>query len=215
MVGTTACVFIQFFARSLKALIVGELLGGLILGSYAVIAPAYASEVCPVALRGVLTSYVNLCFVGGQLLATGVTTGTQKLDSHWAYSAPFATQWFWPIIILGGLPWAPESPWWLARTGKLEGAEKSLQRLAREVVDVKPTLALIIETDRIEREMEAGSTYRALFKKVNRRRTEIAVGVYSIQVLSGIYLLGFATYYFERMLPLFVETYNLRSNSSG
>lgn len=48
---TAGLIFIQFFARSLTVLLVGELLGGLVLGSYAVIAPAYASEVCPVALR--------------------------------------------------------------------------------------------------------------------------------------------------------------------
>ena len=39
---TTGFVFIQFFARSLPVLLAGELLGGLVLGSYAVIAPAYA-----------------------------------------------------------------------------------------------------------------------------------------------------------------------------
>lgn len=63
-VGLTAClIFIQFFARSLAVLLVGELLGGLILGCFVVIAPTYASEVCPMAIRGHLTSYVNLCFV--------------------------------------------------------------------------------------------------------------------------------------------------------
>lgn len=41
---TAGFIFIQFFARSLPVLLVGELLGGLILGTYAVIAPAYASE---------------------------------------------------------------------------------------------------------------------------------------------------------------------------
>lgn len=92
-VALTGClVFIQFFARSLPVLLVGELLGGLVLGCYVVIAPAYASEVCPVALRGHLTSYVNLCFVIGQLLANGVTAGTEQMDSHWAYSLPFALQ---------------------------------------------------------------------------------------------------------------------------
>ena len=57
---------------------------------------------------------------------------------------------------------------------------------------------MIMETDRIEYEMEAGSTYMDCFRKINLRRTEIAVGVYSIQVLSGIYLVGYATYFFER-----------------
>lgn len=56
---------------------------------------------------------------------------------------------------------------------------------------------MIIETDRLEQDMEAGSTYADCFKKINLRRTEIAVGVYSIQVLSGIYLVGYATYFFQ------------------
>lgn len=103
---TAGFIFIQFFARSLPVLLVGELLGGLVLGTYATIAPTYASEVCPVALRGVLTSYVNLCFVIGQLIANGVIAGTSKLDSHWAYSAPFAAQWIWPLVILIGWPFA-------------------------------------------------------------------------------------------------------------
>lgn len=156
---TAAFVFIQFFARSLPVLVVGELLGGLVLGTYAVIAPAYASEVCPIALRGVLTSYVNLCFVMGQLVANGIIAGTQRLDNHWAYSGPFAAQWLWPLIILIGLPFAPESPWWLVRQGREADAEKALRRLAASHVDVKPTLAVIIETDRLEQELEAGSTY--------------------------------------------------------
>jgi MFS transporter, SP family, general alpha glucoside:H+ symporter len=196
VIGTTGCVFIQFFARSLPVLLAGELLGGLVLGCYTTIAPTYASEVCPTALRGVLTSCINICFVGGQLIANGVIAGTSKLDSHWAYSAPFAIQWLWPLIILIVLPFAPESPWWLQRQGNYEAAEKSLRRLARHGVDVKPALAMIIETDKLERQIEAGATYTDCFKKINIRRTEISIGVYTIQVFSGIYLVGYATYFF-------------------
>lgn len=193
VIATAGCVFFQFFARSLPVLLAGELLGGLVLGCYAVIAPAYASEVCPTALRGIFTAYVNLCFVMGQLIANGVIAGTSKLDTHWAYSAPFALQWLWPAVILVGLPFAPESPWWLVRQGRMADAEKSLRRLASPKVDVQPILAMIIKTDRFEQEMEAGSTYADCFKKINLRRTEIATGVYAIQVLSGIYLVGYAT----------------------
>ena len=194
---TSAFIFIQFFARSLPVLLVGELLGGLVLGTYATIAPTYASEVCPTALRGVLTSYINLCFVIGQLIANGVIAGTSQLQDHWAYSGPFASQWFWCLVILIGWPFAPESPWWLSRKGRFEDAERSLRRLASSKVDVKPTLAMIVETDRLEHELEAGSTYWDCFRKINRRRTEIATGVYCIQVISGIYLVGYATYFFE------------------
>lgn len=57
---------------------------------------------------------------------------------------------------------------------------------------------MIVETDRLEQELEAGTTYWDCFKKVNIRRTEIAVGVYCIQVISGTYLVGYATYFFEQ-----------------
>jgi hypothetical protein len=46
---------------------------------------AYASEVCPVALRAYLTTYVNLCWVFGQLIATGVLTSFLKRTDEWAY----------------------------------------------------------------------------------------------------------------------------------
>ncbi|KAK7737317.1 hypothetical protein SLS53_006620 [Cytospora paraplurivora] len=194
---TGALVFIQFFARSLPVLLVGELLGGLVLGCYVVIAPAYASEVCPVALRGHLTSYVNLCFVIGQLIANGTTAGTETLDTHWAYSLPFALQWFWVAIILPGMFFVPESPWWLVRRGRMEEAEEALRRLGSKKVDAKASLAVIEETDRLERELEAGSTYWDCFKGVNLVRTEISCGVYCAQVLSGVYLVNYGTYFFQ------------------
>jgi len=194
---TAALIFIQFFARSLEVLLVGELLGGLVLGCYAVIAPAYSSEVCPLAIRGILTSYVNLCFVMGQLLGNSVCAGTSKLDDHWAYSIPFALQWVWCAVILAGFYWVPESPWWLVRHGQLKEAEHVLRRLASEKVNINQTLAVIVETDRLEQELEMGSTYWDCFRGVNLRRTEISVGVYCTQVLSGIYLINYGTNFFN------------------
>jgi len=136
----------------------------------------------------------------GQLLANGVIAGTSQLNNHWAYSAPFAIQWLWPIIILIGIPFAPESPWWLIRKNRLEEAEKSLNRLSSSTVDNKLVLAMMIETDALEYEMETGTTYWDVFNKVNIRRTEIAVAVYTTQVFSGIYLVGYAAYFFSRKL---------------
>jgi MFS transporter, SP family, general alpha glucoside:H+ symporter len=57
---------------------------------------------------------------------------------------------------------------------------------------------MIIKTDRLESEMEAGTSYRDIFKKVNLRRTEICTGVYTVQVLSGIYLIGHGVYFYQR-----------------
>ena len=198
VVMTAGLIFIQFFARSLEVLLVGELIGGLVLGCYAVIAPAYSSEVCPMAIRGHLTSYVNLCFVIGQLLGNVVTSQTNYLSDHWAYSIPFALQWFWCLLIIPGLFFVPESPWWLVRKGRLEEAEKVLRKLASSQVDVASTLAVIVETDRLEQALEVDSTYKDCFKGENWRRTEISIGVYCTQVLSGIYLINYGTYFFQQ-----------------
>ncbi|RYP11391.1 hypothetical protein DL764_000045 [Monosporascus ibericus] len=195
---TAALVFIQFFARSLQVLLVGELLCGLVLGCFVVIGPTYASEVCPMALRGYLTSFTNLCFVTGQLLGNGVTAATAPLTNHWAYSIPFALQWFWVAVILPGIFFIPESPWWLVRRGRLEDARDALRKLSSRHVDIEPMLTLITETDRLELDMEAGSTYLDTIKGVNLRRTEISAGVYITQVLSGIYLINYGTYFFQQ-----------------
>lgn len=130
------------------------------------------------------------------MLGNGVTSGTSKLTDHWAYSLPFALQWIWCAIIIPGMFFVPESPWWLVRKGRLDQAEAALKRLASSKVNTKATLAAIVETDRLERELEMGSTYWDCFKGTNLRRTEIAVGVYSTQVLSGIYLINYGTYFF-------------------
>ncbi|KJZ74252.1 hypothetical protein HIM_06258 [Hirsutella minnesotensis 3608] len=195
---TSGLVFIQFFARSISILLVGELLAGLVLGVFVVIAPTYGSEVCPTAIRGHLTSYINLCFVIGQLVANGVTAGTQRMTTHWAYSLPFALQWFWAALMIPGIIFAPESPWWLVRKGRTEEARESLRRLASSKVDIDATLTFIQETNRLEVELEAGTTYRDCFRRVNLRRTEISSGVYCGQVLSGIYLINYGTYFFEQ-----------------
>jgi MFS transporter, SP family, general alpha glucoside:H+ symporter len=89
-------------------------------------------------------------------------------------------------------------PWWLVRKAKIVEARRTLRKMVSRNVDVEPTLAMIIKTDRTEQEMESGSTYRDLFTKVNRRRTEICTGVYTVQVFTGIYLIGYGVYFFQR-----------------
>lgn len=82
-------IFVQFFSTSVGMLCAGEILGGLAYGFYVVIAPTYSSEICPLALRGFLTTSVNLAFVIGQFVAQGVAAGLESRLDEWAYKAPF------------------------------------------------------------------------------------------------------------------------------
>ena len=46
---------------------------------------SYAADVMPVHLRQYLTTYVNLCWVIGQIIASGVLRGLVGNDTQWAY----------------------------------------------------------------------------------------------------------------------------------
>ena len=95
-------IFIPFFAQNIQTLLAGEIIQGIPWGVFQTLTTAYAAEVSPVALRPYLCSYVNLCWVIGQLIASGVLRGILQWDSQWAYRVPFALQWLWPAPILVG-----------------------------------------------------------------------------------------------------------------
>ncbi|KAL2192502.1 general substrate transporter [Corynascus similis CBS 632.67] len=195
-----ALVFVQFFATSIGMLCAGEILGGLAYGFYVVIAPTYSSEICPLALRGFLTTSVNLAFVIGQFVAQGVAAGLETRLDEWAYKAPFALQWLWPVIILAGLPFAPESPYWLVRQNRKQDARRALVKLSssRNPPDIDQVLLGIEQTDLLEMELEATSSYQDCLRGVHLTRTEISIMVYLIQVIGGNPLIAYATYFFEQ-----------------
>jgi SP family general alpha glucoside:H+ symporter-like MFS transporter len=193
-------IFIVFFATSLPMLLVGEILCGIPWGVFQTLTTAYAADVCPVQLRAYLTAYVNLCWVFGQLIGSGVLRGVLSRQDQWAYRIPFAIQWIWPIPLMIGCYFAPESPWWLVRHGRREEAKRSLERLTNRsdtTFDAEKTLAMIEHTDELEKEMSAGTSYWECFKGVNLRRTEICCLVWLFQNCCGNTFMGYSTVFYE------------------
>ncbi|KAM3064726.1 hypothetical protein ACMFMF_011789 [Clarireedia jacksonii] len=189
-------IFITFFAPNLPVLLVGELLCGIPWGVFATIAPAYASEICPMVLRGYLTVYVNLCWAFGQLISAGVQQGFSNNNTQWAYRLPFAFQWIWPVPLFAVLFFAPESPWHLVRVGNLEGAEKSVRRLGTAPEKAKQTVAMMVHTNELEKNIDAGTSYWDCFKGIDRRRTEIVCMTFAAQPFCGSAMGGTPTYFF-------------------
>lgn len=187
LVWLIAAVFMVFFAPNIEVLLVGEFLCNIPWGVFATTGPAYAAEVAPLALRGYLTAYINLCWCIGQFIASGVLKGLVSNPTEWGYKIPFAVQWVWPVPLLIAALLAPESPWYLVRTGQLESAKKSLIRLSQPEhnVDYDANIALMVHTDKLEKEERAGTTYWDCFRGTNRRRTEIAIMCFVSQVTDG------------------------------
>lgn len=104
------------------------------------------------------------------------------------------------MVLLAGLPFAPESPYWLVRKGKKEEARKALLQLtsSKNRPDIEKLLVGIEQTDLLEREFATETTYSDCFKGVSLVRTEISVMVYLIQVIGGNPLIGYANYFFEQ-----------------
>lgn len=211
-------VFIVFFAPSLKVLVVGELACGLAWGILATTAPAYASEVLPTCLRTYMTSYTNMCFILGQLVSAGVLKGLSTRTDQWGYRIPFAIQWVWPAFLIPLIYLAPESPWYLVRMGRLEDAKASLLRLQSKHADkanVEVTLATIIYTDNLEKQLSVGTSYFDCFKGVERRRTEIACMCFAGQILCGICFAYNSSYFFSQVGLGTSATYSLALGGTG
>ncbi|OJJ07272.1 hypothetical protein ASPVEDRAFT_88526 [Aspergillus versicolor CBS 583.65] len=199
LVCLTGFVTITFMAPSIEVLLVGELLCSIPWGFFAAATPSYASEICPMVLRGYLTTFVNLCWVMGRLLSTGVLTGTLDIPSQWSYRLPFALQWAFPLPLFIATYFAPESPWWLIRKGRVEEAEASLKRTISApegVIDTKPIIAMIQNTIQTEHDMQIGSSYRECFQGTNRRRSEISIISWGCQLLPGWAIQNYITYFF-------------------
>lgn len=125
----TGFIAIFFTAQNVQALLAAEILCGVPWGVFQTLTITYASEVCPVALRNYLTCYVNFCWGLGQLIGIGVIKSMLTREDEWAYRIPYGLQWMWPVPLFLGVLFAPESPWWLVRKGRIEDAKKSLLRL--------------------------------------------------------------------------------------
>ncbi|KAH9906180.1 putative general alpha-glucoside permease [Xylariomycetidae sp. FL2044] len=181
-------IFIPFFATSLEGLFIGEIMQGMPWGVFETMPAAYASEISPLALRPYITTWANMCWVVGQLMAAGVLKGFLAREDEWAYRIPFALQWIWPAPILAAVILAPESPWWLARNGRFDRARTSLARLTNyDTRTLDNTVELIKHTVAVENKC---------FRGTDRRRTEISCMSWISQSLCGSNLMAFAPYFF-------------------
>ncbi|EPS28963.1 Maltose permease MAL61 [Penicillium oxalicum] len=198
----SAWTAIFFTAQNVQSLLAAEILCGIPWGVFQTLTITYASEVCPVALRGYLTTYVNFCWGLGQLIGIGVIRAMLTRDDEWAYRIPYGLQWMWPLPLFIGIMLAPESPWWLVRRGRTKDAKRALERLTTKQedsqFDADETISMMVHTTALEAKITKGASYLDCFKGTDLRRTEIVCMVWAIQNLSGNSFSNYSTYFLEQ-----------------
>lgn len=96
LLAVIAFIFILFFSEGrLPVLLVGEILCGIPWGVFQTLTTAYASDVCPTPLRAYMCTYNNMCWVFGQLIASGVLRSMLGRSNDWSWRIPYAIQWIW------------------------------------------------------------------------------------------------------------------------
>ncbi|KAJ6013732.1 hypothetical protein N7540_008323 [Penicillium herquei] len=202
LVLVTAWTAIFFTAPNIQSLLAAEILCGIPWGVFQTLTVTYASEVCPVALRGYLTTYVNCCWGIGQLIGVGVIKAMLGRDDQWAYRIPYGLQWIWPLPLFIGISLAPESPWWLVRKGRTQDAKRALERLTNKKADpdfdADETISMMVHTTALEAKITQGASYLDCFKGVDLRRTEIVCMAWAFQNLSGNSFSNYSTYFLEQ-----------------
>jgi SP family general alpha glucoside:H+ symporter-like MFS transporter len=128
---------------------------------------------------------VNFCWGLGQLIGIGVIMSMLGREDEWAYRIPYSLQWMWPLPLAIGIFFAPESPWWLVRKGRLNEAKASLLRLTslnRETdFDADETVDMMVHTTALEEKTTSGASYWDCFKGHDLRRTEVRQAVFREQ----------------------------------
>nr|QFR37044.1 MFS transporter [Cyberlindnera americana] len=220
-----AFIFLPFFARNVGDLMAGQVLCGLTWGIFAVMGPSYSSEVMPLALRGYLAAYVNLCWATGQFIAAGVLQAYVNNTTQWSYRVPFAIQWVWILPLFTLTVLCPDSPTWLVQKGRIEDAVKAVKRLSHKSIHdhAENRVAMLIRTDELEKEQKANANanergiaaYLECFKGTDRRRTEIACVAFAGQVLSGSTFAYSPSYFFSQAGLDSSDTYKLNLGTTG
>ena len=130
----------------------------------------------------------------GILLSSGVVKACLPIATDWAWRIPFIVQWVWIPPLFAIVWFAPPSPWWLVRKGRLEEAKQAVRRLTNpdlvSETDCHNSVAMMQHTTELEIQAAFGTSYIDCFRGIDRRRTEIVMMTFAMQLLSGQNLIG-------------------------
>ncbi|UZP32237.1 hypothetical protein NXS19_000053 [Fusarium pseudograminearum] len=121
----------QTAANSYGLLVAGRAIGDIGVGTLAMGAPIYISEIAPPNLRGTLLVLESVSCVIGVVVSFWITYGTRELAGELSFRLPFGLQMVCSTILGIGIHFFPYSPRWLALVDRSDDAHTNLERLRR------------------------------------------------------------------------------------
>ena len=161
-------------------LVIGRLILGFAVGGATQTAPVYVAELAPTKFRGRLVLFFQIAIGVGIVIST-VVGAAQVIDWRIAVGAASVPA----VVMLFMMLRLPESPRWLAKTGDVDGARASLERVRPGGGDVGPELDEVQEAVRAE-EQESTRGWRGLREPWVRPALLVGCGVAVFTQLSGI-----------------------------
>ncbi|KAF4966810.1 hypothetical protein FSARC_5555 [Fusarium sarcochroum] len=192
---------LQTAAVNYEMLVVGRTIGGIGVGTLALGAPLYISEISPPNLRGTLLVLESISICAGVVVAFYITYGTRHLAGEIAFRLPLALQMVSATIVGVGILFFPYSPRWLALVGRSDDALTNLSRMRRLPPDdsrVRTEYQGIIAEAQFQKTVlerrHPGKqgfkleilTWLDLFSPKTWRRTAVGCGILFFQQFSGI-----------------------------
>ncbi|CAH0051912.1 unnamed protein product [Clonostachys solani] len=193
---------IQTASHNYGTLVAGRTIGGVGVGTLAMGAPLYITEIAPPNLRGSLLVLEAISIVIGAIIAYWITYGTRSMAGDWAFRLPFLLQ-MAPALAVGiGIQFFPFSPRWLAMRLRDDDSLKSLEKLRRlpgTDSRVQQEWQAILSEVKFQEQANArdhGTDSNAfildlkqwgdLFKRKTLRRTAVGLAIPFFQQFSGI-----------------------------
>ncbi|KAL4963638.1 sugar porter family MFS transporter [Aspergillus stella-maris] len=194
---------IQTAAPNYDALVAGRFVGGIGVGTLAMGAPLYISEIAPPKWRGSLLVMEAISIVIGAIVAYWVTYGTRMMTGDWAFRLPFLLQIVPALAVGGAIHLFPFSPRWLAMRSRNSDSLTALACLRRRPehddqvqLEWKGILAEIrFQEEILDKEypshkdhpIQTGARqWLGLFNKRYFKRTLVALAIPFFQQFSGI-----------------------------
>ncbi|RSH92483.1 hypothetical protein EHS25_008899 [Saitozyma podzolica] len=146
----------------------------------------YQSEIVPAPLRGLVVLSLQLFLNAGSLVATGVNRAFSTYTSSVGWRVATGIQFAFPTLILGFLPFIPDSPRWLLSKDREADAVHALRRLRTpEEVSLGHCEAELSAIHEALRANVHKASWSAVFRGSNLRRTLVVLVGFTYQQITG------------------------------